>query len=399
MKRDIIRMALLFLAVGLFSHSISSSSFADEVRGVSDDTIKVGTVMDLTGAVSENLIPYANSVRNYFKHINDRGGINGRKVKVIVEDDRYSIPMAVAAFKKLVFKDKVLTIIGLASPQTTALMSTIEKNKLPTITYSPLITMTTPFRRYIFNDCLDYGFQAMIVIDYVMKDLKEKNPRFAIATADRVWGKRIIDASKEHLKRYGLKLVDIELLPMTALDASTEAMNLKRTKANYVIALQAVPPLIALFTSSRKLSYSPTFMIVEATCPDIYIQKAGIAAKNLMGAVGFNSWHDDTPGINKMRALTLKYQPDTREPNRHYAWGWLSAMIGGEGMKRAGKNLNGETFVSALESIDNFDSGGIGGPIGFSSKSHKGADYVRLVKANVEKGRFVPITGWRKLSE
>ena len=81
-------------------------SQAEEVRGVRDDTIKIGTIMDMTGPAADNLMPYAIGVRNYFKYINDKGGINGRKVKVIVEDDRYTIPMAMAAFKKLVFKDK-----------------------------------------------------------------------------------------------------------------------------------------------------------------------------------------------------------------------------------------------------------------------------------------------------
>ncbi|KAF0120891.1 MAG: amino acid/amide ABC transporter substrate-binding protein HAAT family, partial [bacterium] len=153
MGMKLILVVMLLVSI-LFISNFSSQ--AKEVRGVTDDTIKIGIIMDMTGPVADNLMPYAIGVRNYFKYINDKGGINGRKVDVIVEDDRYSIPMAVAAFKKLVFKDRILAIIGLASPQTTALLSQIEKNKLSTITYSNMRTMTTPFRRYIFTHAVDF---------------------------------------------------------------------------------------------------------------------------------------------------------------------------------------------------------------------------------------------------
>ncbi|MFA4911023.1 MAG: ABC transporter substrate-binding protein [Desulfobacteria bacterium] len=398
MKMGMKLILVIMLLVSIVSLD-NLDSQAEEVRGVSDDTIRIGTIMDMTGPVADNLTPYAIGVRNYFKYINDKGGINGRKVKVLVEDDRYSIPMAVAAFKKLVFKDKILAEIGLASPQTTALLSQIEKNKLPTITYSGMLNMTIPFRRYVFTHNIDYGDQAMMLIDYVMKDLKEKDARFAIATGDTVWGKRAIEASKERLERYGLKLLDIELLPTTLIDANTEAMNLRKAKANYVITLHGAPASIAVYNSSKKLGYSPTFLAGDASCPDVVIPMAKTAAKGIIGVWAFMSWYDDTPGIRKMKEITLKYQPDAGEPNRHYSWGWVAAMIGAEGMKRAGKNLNGETFVAALESIKDFDTGGMSGPVGFSSKSHKGAEYTSFVKADLEKGRFVPITGWRKLSE
>ena len=396
MGMKLILVVMLLVSI-LFISNFSSQ--AKEVRGVTDDTIKIGIIMDMTGPVADNLMPYAIGVRNYFKYINDKGGINGRKVDVIVEDDRYSIPMAVAAFKKLVFKDRILAIIGLASPQTTALLSQIEKNKLPTITYSGMTTMTTPFRRYVFTHNIDYGDQAMMLIDYVMKDLKEKDARFAIATGDAVWGKRIIEASKERLERYGLKPLDIELLSMSPIDATSEAMNLKRSKANYVIIGHAATASLAIYKSSKNLGHSPTFLAIDASCPDEVIRVARTGAKNIIGTWSFKSWHDDTPGIRKMREVTLKYQPKAGEPNRHYSWGWVAAMIGAEGMKRAGKDLDGETFVAALESVNNFDTGDISGPVSFSSKSHKGAEYAIFVKADLEKGWFVPITGWRKPSE
>ena len=108
--------------------------YAGEARGVTDDTIKIGFILDQTGPAAPIGIPVANATRTYFQNINDHGGINGRKVKIILEDDHYSIPGAIAAFKKLIFRDAALSILFTGGTgQTFALMNQIEKNKVPVI--------------------------------------------------------------------------------------------------------------------------------------------------------------------------------------------------------------------------------------------------------------------------
>ncbi|MDY7034010.1 MAG: ABC transporter substrate-binding protein [Thermodesulfobacteriota bacterium] len=88
------------------------SGYANEGRGVTDTTIKIGGIADHTGPVATICTPIIEALKNYTRHINDQGGIHGRKIKLLMEDDRYSIPAGVAAFKKLVYKDKVLALLG-----------------------------------------------------------------------------------------------------------------------------------------------------------------------------------------------------------------------------------------------------------------------------------------------
>ncbi|MDY7034022.1 MAG: ABC transporter substrate-binding protein, partial [Thermodesulfobacteriota bacterium] len=109
MKRNLL-WTILFIAVS--SLFIDSDATADKVRGVTDTKVKVGIMGDLTGPVAAIWIPCANALKDYFRHVNDSGGIHGRKVKPIIEDDRYSIPLALSAFKKLVFRDKVLVLMA-----------------------------------------------------------------------------------------------------------------------------------------------------------------------------------------------------------------------------------------------------------------------------------------------
>lgn len=76
--------------------------------------------------------------------------------------------------------------------------------------------------------------------------------------------------------------------------------------------------------------------------------------------------------------------------------GWMSTMIMAEAMKRAGRELDGESFINAMETIKDFGGDGIGSPITYTPTSHKGSDYCRLYKADVEKGLLISVTGWRK---
>ena len=104
---------------------------ADETRGVTNTTIKIGGIADHTGPIVSICKPIIEAFKNHTRHVNDQGGIHGRKIKLIMEDDRYSIPAGIAAFKKLIFRDRVLALLGPVSVgETKALYNQIEKISL-----------------------------------------------------------------------------------------------------------------------------------------------------------------------------------------------------------------------------------------------------------------------------
>ena len=92
----------------------------------------------------------------------------------------------------------------------------------------------------------------------------------------------------------------------------------------------------------------------------------------------------------------MKYVPQTRPQVTLYSQGWFQSIILAEGMKRAGRKLNNESLISAIETIKDFDTGGIAGPVTFSPEDHKGNNLLKLYKADIDKGYFVPVSGWFK---
>ena len=100
--------------------------------GVTDDTIKIGVVSDLTGPTAIGGVGMADGIVSFFKDLNEKGGINGRKVKVIVEDCAYSPAKAVAAAKKLMAKDGVFALVSpWGTAPSTALFPIAKKQKIP----------------------------------------------------------------------------------------------------------------------------------------------------------------------------------------------------------------------------------------------------------------------------
>ena len=373
------------------------SGYSKEVRGVTDDTIKIGVIGDQTGPVVAILRPWTEGIRTYYRYINDQGGINGRKIKVTVEDDRYNIPLAVAAFKKLIYKDKVLAING---PSGTGMihanLSLIEKAHVPVISLSLSTTMIKPLKRYVFIIGATYEDGMKIIINYIINNLKVKNPRVAFVTADNEYGKNGRKAAKERLKHYKLELVDEEILNFGDLDATSQVLRLKRARPDYVILHENVGGAVALMRDAKKYKLHPTYFGGYAATQEDTIRLGKEASKNFIGTHYFNSWYENTPGMARLREISEGYFPGVKMKAKHYIEGWVGATVFVEAMKRAGKDLNYGSMVKEIEGIKDFDTKGLGAKISYGPNDHKASDQIRFFKTDIEKNIFVPITGWVK---
>ncbi|MFH1623678.1 MAG: ABC transporter substrate-binding protein [Pseudomonadota bacterium] len=198
MKKTTILLTIPFL---LFCYSAISA----ETRGVTDDTIKMGHLTADTGPIAKDSQSLTEGARNYIRYINQEGGINGRKIELVAEDSGYSIPRAISAFKKLLYRDKVLTFVGPTSTgESTALFSQVAKEKVVIIPFSGSETMAKPFKRYVFGFTLTYQDAIKILFDYAIEDLKTKNAKMAIVYPDVEFGKVGLKEAEDRQRYMGL---------------------------------------------------------------------------------------------------------------------------------------------------------------------------------------------------
>ncbi|MFH2012968.1 MAG: ABC transporter substrate-binding protein [Pseudomonadota bacterium] len=394
----LLQSASILCLVVVMLFGVTLSAYSARPQGVTDDTINVGVILDQTGPISDLIVPVTKGLRSLFRYTNEQGGINGRKLKLIVEDDRCAIPLSVSAFKKLLYRDGVVSLIGPTSlSSTVALLKSIEKEKIPTIPGSPSEMMVNPVQRYIFTIQDISSGQMNIIVDYIIKDLKGKDSRIALVYSDTEAGKTDLDPALKRLKLYNIEPVAKEVFNYTSIEATSQVMNLRKAKVDYIILCGHISQsAITMLREMSRFNLNVPLFGGWATCNET-IMDIGEAANQFYATNAMASWYDEGPGVAKMREITLKYEPGTEKPYRGktYTAGWLEGLIIIEALKRAGRDLDGEAIVRGLETMNNFNTGGVSGTISYSPTDHKGGDAWKIFKSDPSSGKFAPMTEWR----
>lgn len=138
-------------------------------------TVKIGTIQPLTGAIAVYGKTVSQAVNLAVEEANAAGGINGKKIELITEDDSFKPDNTVAAFKKLVTKDKVLAVVGaLTSNCTLAITNLAQGAKVPLITPTSTNDKVTTAGDFVFQACYKDSFQGQVVASFAVNTLKAK---------------------------------------------------------------------------------------------------------------------------------------------------------------------------------------------------------------------------------
>lgn len=370
-------------------------------RGVTKDAIKMGLILVKTGPVAALGLPNGQGMVDYMQYLNDQGGVHGRKIEVIWEDDSFEAPKSVAALKKLITRDNVLTVITTGgSQQTMANLENINSYKLPNIPNALMKEFYDPFQPYIFAMGATYEAQYETIVDYIFNDLKEKNPRIGVVYEKREYGIKSMEATKRRAKAYGVDLVSELVIPTGAVDASSQVLALMNDKVDYVVTCLLLPATITFLKTAEKYNYWPKHVFgMNWAADDMIVKACGEAAKNFIGVNFVGAWWDDSPGIKLVREIAQKYNRTEIGLTSLYINGIGVSMLFGEAFKRAGRDLTPDSLKTVLETFREYSTGGVFPPVTYTSTSHAPGEMVKFFKADVVNKRLVAISDWRKPKE
>jgi len=140
------------------------------------NTIKIGMVMPITGQVATYGVQSVNAAKMFVKELNAAGGINGKQIELVVEDDEATPAKTTNAFKKLVSSDKVVALVGaLTSKCSLAITGEAQQKKIVMISPSSTNDTVTSAGNFIFRACYNDSFQGQVVAQYAFETLKGKN--------------------------------------------------------------------------------------------------------------------------------------------------------------------------------------------------------------------------------
>ena len=359
------------------------------------DVVLVGGIFDLTGATNEVGIPYANGVRDYVQCINELGGINGRQIELIDEDYGYNIERAQALYTRLVEEDEVLVIVGWGTGDTEVLRPRIAADEIPfmSASYSEELTIieTAP---YNFLIGVTYSDQMRIALRYILDSWTDTTrlPRVAFIYNDTPFGLSPIQDGRDYAAAHGIEVVDEQIVSLSAIDVTNELQAMAATNPDYAIVQETTAAASVIVLTSWEMDLPTQFVLLNWAADEKLIRLCGEAAEGVLGTVSFSLISEDAPGLAEIRAFNQARGIDPATRNIRYVQGWVTMQVMTEGIRRAGDDLTGKGIREGLESLTDFQTGGITAPITFSPTSHKGATALRVYQ--VQEGEWVPITDY-----
>lgn len=388
-RRWIIAFLLVMLA------SAGQDAYAADKTGVTKDSIKIGmfgAITSANGVFAKGLYGAA----AIYKDVNAKGGINGRKLELVIEDDACDPDKTIALVNKLVDQDKVFMLHGgwCSSAVMKARPDIVKRSNVPYMNLaSASAAISTPLARNIFQPAPTSTAIGETLVKFALT--KPGAKKIALVTQPDEGPNSKIREALAKLKAMGIEPVEIITLEKGATD-TTAQVKLLKSKAPDVVLVSLYPGEIsALLRDSYKEGFKTTFVSTESSSFEDTDKRVGIpeAMKDVYFFYPFTDLLT-SPKLSKYSKIVTKHYP--REVLDMIAFqGMTGALAVVETLKRLGKNVTRERFIAELEKLSNFD-GGIQPPLTFSPTQHAGAESGNML---TKKGmRLVVVSKYQPLA-
>ena len=382
-----VQTALGIAALGM---AFAAPVRAEGVRGVTDTEIVIGTYTDLSGVTAMWGVNNNNAWRMVYDEVNAAGGIHGRKIKYITEDNQYTVPRSVQAANKLINRDNVFMMVANGgTPMNNATMPDQLAKNVPNI--FPLTSarsMYHPLHPLKLGLAASYYDQMRAGIKLFVETRGRKS--VCAMSQDTDFGRDIMDGVRDQLKAMNLTLTAETLHKPTDADFGAYTARLRDANCDLVILGTIVKDTIQIVASAKKMGWNIEFLGQAAIYDDAVAEAPGGLTEGIftMTPILKLDPEDSRPSV---RAFVEKYKKvGGREPNFAAQIGYTAAQLTVLGLKNAGRDLTVQSLMAGFESIKDWRDD-FGSPaMTFSATKHQGSDssYLCVVKG----GRWVPVS-------
>lgn len=361
-----------------------------EVPGVTDTTVKIGGFAAQSGPVAPIGVSVRKGFEGYIKHVNDNGGVHGRKIEIVkVVDDEFTAAKALAASKELVESDKVFALAPvLGTPGVQASMDYWIEQNIPVVYPMTGIEQTAhPAKKNVFAVQPNNYDEAKILTQYAVKDMGKK--KVAVLWQNSDMGKQGLKGVKDIVGTLGAELVYEASHEATAVDFATFVTQVKQKGADAVIIYTVLAQSAGIMKELQKQGVNIAMFTSYVNADPVNLPK--LASDAAVGLVtgGWVPVADPTsPRIKQFYEIYGKYN-NGEKPNAYSTAGFIAAELMVKGLQDAGKDLDREKFIAALEALKNW-TGIMATDISYGPGDRRGstAFYLNKVAKN-DKGEIV----------
>ncbi len=392
----------LFFAACLMTSGCGGKQPSEKKSSAQDskktaNEILIGSLCDKTGPTSDVGKEYAYGIKEAVQYVNDTGGINGKKIKLIQTDYAYKISEAITTYKKYKQK-KVVAILGWGTGDTEALSKFVKKDKIPYVSasYSGHLadTSKTPYNIFFSPD---YSTQVRGLIqawhDNVWKKKPEANkrkPRIAFMYHTKhPFSKSAIKAGKDHATLLGFEIGDDQNVSLKALEAKSQISALIGFKPDVLVHTNTVSSVASTIRDAFAKKLGADHLLKNWAFDETLPKIAQQASEGVYGVAPTAFFGMNADLMDKAQEYAKKMNPEMKIRTIRALQAWANVLGLAEALRRADKagGLTGENILKkGFETMKDFKIGLGMAPVTFSAKDHRGMSEVKVYQ--IKGGKF-----------
>lgn len=346
--------ALLAVSLGL----IGTAASAEDQPGITETEIRIGQTMPYSGPVSAFGILGKGELA-YFKMVNDRGGINGRKINLISLDDGYVPPKTVEQTRRLVESDEVSFIFStMGTAHNTAIAKYLQNKKVPQLFVASGASKFGDISQYplaIMGIMAPFRNEARMYARYALE--KKPDATFAVIAQNDDFGRDYLAGLRDVLGERYDKAVTASMYEVTDPTINSQIVSLKASGADALI-IAATPKFAAqAIRKTFEIGWKPMrFLSNVSVWMSSVMEPAGVDAGVGIISTAYvkdpldPAWAND-PGVKDWRAYMQKYIPDGDLRDSNYVNGYNNGMVVEHVLKAAGNDLSRDNIMKQALSI------------------------------------------------
>jgi len=378
------------LALGVLAATASMAQA--QAPGISKNEILIGTILDISGPIAAFGKQSRNGMQLRVEEINEQGGINGRKLKLLVEDDAYDPRKAVLVTQKLVNQDKVFAVVGHTGTahNNASMPIQFEKGVINFLPITAAREMYEPFHKLKFSFAATYYDQMRGGLPELFKRKQYAKP--CVIYQDDEFGLEVLRGAEWAMKSMGKDFVEKTSYKRGATDFSSQVARMKSSGCDLVVMGTIIRETIGTIGEARKTGFSPDFFGSSASYTDLIHKLGGKAMDGLYAMHTAEQPYPDSAD-DKIRFWAAKYRTKfSEEPTVFSAYGYMIIDTFAMGARAAGANLTTESFLKAMETTK-FPADMFGSPsFSFKPNYRLGNDQSRM--SQIQNGRWVKVTDY-----
>jgi ABC-type branched-subunit amino acid transport system substrate-binding protein len=386
-------MKLKFFAAAVCALAIATPAVAED--GISADTIVFGQPAVLTGPASALGLGMKVGLTAAFEEANKKGGVHGRKLKLISEDDGYEPNKSIVATKKLIEQDKVFALIGpVGTPTAAAAQPVAMEAKVPYIgAFTGAGFLRNPDLHNVINIRASYDAETEAWVKHLTEDLKIK--KIAIFYQDDAFGRAGLSGFKKAMDKRKMEIAGEGTFERNTVAVKSALLSLRRSEPEAVVMVGPYKPCAEFIKLSRSVGFNPVFVNISfvganALAKELGAEGEGVIVSQVVPFPGDASLKVVADYQAAIKAADAKAAPEFMSLE-----GYLVGRLAIAALEKAGKDVTREGLLKAIRDTGTFDIGGL--KMTYGPKDNEGLDKVFMTVIQKD-GTFKPVEKLVKLS-